>query len=193
MLPALLERAGTVEGAGSITGLYAVLVEGDDLNEPISDAARAVLDGHLVLSRRLATRGHYPAISVLDSISRVADDVCDAQHESARRLLLRLLSAHAEAEELISIGAYVRGSNAATDAAIALRDELDAFLQQPRTERGAWQPTCRTLIELAERARDLIAQGANASRREEPESPNASRPIPERARRSPWMSAPWAR
>ncbi|HVP74249.1 MAG TPA: FliI/YscN family ATPase [Phycisphaerales bacterium] len=193
MLPALLERAGTVEGAGSITGLYAVLVEGDDLNEPISDAARAVLDGHLVLSRRLAARGHYPAINVLDSISRVADDVGDTQHQSARRLLLRLLSAHAEAEELISIGAYVRGTNAATDAAIAMKDELDAFLQQARAVRAAWQPTCRRLNELAERASDLMAQGATVVRSEEPATPSARRATPQEARRSPWTSAPWAR
>jgi flagellum-specific ATP synthase len=163
MLPVLLERAGAVEGGGSITGLYAVLVEGDDLNEPISDAARGVLDGHIALSRRLASRGHYPAINVLESISRVADDVCDANHIAARRQLIRLLAAHAEAEELINIGAYARGSNPATDAAIAMKDELDGFLQQARHEQSAYPQTCRRVIELSLVAEKLLAQRGRAT------------------------------
>ncbi len=157
MLPVLLERAGAVEGGGSITGMYAVLVEGDDMNEPISDAARGVLDGHIVLSSRLAARGHYPAIHVLESISRVADDVCDASHIAARRQIVRLLSAHAEAEELINIGAYARGSNSLTDAAIAMREELDAFLQQARNDPSPYPHTCRRLIELSLLGERLLA------------------------------------
>jgi len=157
MLPVLLERAGAVEGAGSITGLYAVLVEGDDLNEPISDAARGVLDGHIALSRRLAARGHYPAISVLDSISRVADDVCDQTHQAARRQLIRLLAAYAEVEELINIGAYARGTNPLCDAAIAMKDDLDAFLQQPRHDATAYPHVCRKLIELAAMAERMVS------------------------------------
>lgn len=164
MLPVLLERAGTVEGGGSITGLYSVLVEGDDINEPISDAARGVLDGHIALSRRLASRGHYPAISVLDSISRVADDVCDVNHASARRQLIRLLAAYAEAEELINIGAYARGSNTTTDVAIAMKDELDVFLQQARDERNTYPQTCRRLIELSTAAERMLSQKAQQQR-----------------------------
>lgn len=164
MLPVLLERAGTLEGAGSITGLYAVLVEGDDMNEPISDAARGVLDGHIVLSRRLAARGHYPAINVLESISRLADDVSDAHHQAARRQLVRLLAAYAEAEELINIGAYARGSNAACDAAIALKDELDSFLQQSREERSPYPLVCRRLMEISHAAEKLLAQRTQPAR-----------------------------
>lgn len=164
MLPVLLERAGTVDGAGSITGLYAVLVEGDDMNEPISDAARGVLDGHIALSRRFASRGHYPAINPLESISRVADDVCDAHHQAARRQLIRLLAAHADAEELINIGAYARGSNAACDAAIAMKDDLDAFLQQSRMEKSPYPQTCRRLVELGMHAEKLMAPKAQQSR-----------------------------
>ena len=106
MLPRLLERAGAIEGSGSITGFYSVLVEGDDLTEPVSDAARGVLDGHLSLSRRLAARGHYPAADMLESISRVADVVCDEHHCRARREIVKLLAAYSEAEELINIGAH---------------------------------------------------------------------------------------
>lgn len=164
MLPVLLERAGAVEGGGSITGLYAVLVEGDDINEPISDAARGVLDGHIGLSRRLAARGHYPAINMLESISRVADDVCDVNHNAARGQLRKLLAAHAEAEELINIGAYARGSNPLTDVAIAMKDEIDAFLQQPRAEKAAYPQTCRRVIELAVMAEKLLGQKAQSSR-----------------------------
>jgi FliI/YscN family ATPase len=165
MLPLLLERAGAIEGGGSITGLYAVLVEGDDLNEPISDAARGVLDGHIVLSRRLASRGHYPAISVLESISRVADDVCDANHAAARRHVLRLLAAYAEAEELINIGAYARGSNSAVDAAIAMKDDLDAFLQQARNDPSPYPQTCRRLVELSLMAEKLLSVKPQATQR----------------------------
>jgi flagellum-specific ATP synthase len=149
MLPTLLERAGAIEGGGSITGLYAVLVDGDDLNEPVSDAARGVLDGHIVLSRKLAARGHYPAISVLDSVSRVADDVCDEHHVTARRRVVQLLAAHAEVEELLQIGAYARGSNPMCDVAIAMKPSIDRLLQQQDTERAEYPHTCRALLELA--------------------------------------------
>jgi len=155
MMPKLLERAGSLEDGGSITGLYAVLVEGDDLAEPISDAARGVLDGHLVLSRKLASRGHYPAVDLLESISRVADDVCDEPHVAARRTLLRLGAAYAEAEELINIGAYARGSNPDCDVAIAMKQEIDAFLQQDSREQAAYPETCARLIELAVRAQAI--------------------------------------
>lgn len=158
MLPVLLERAGALQGGGSITGLYAVLVEGDDLNEPVSDAARGVLDGHIVLSRKLASRGHYPAINVLESISRVADDVCDEHHQTARRHLIRLLAAYAETEELINIGAYARGSNAMCDVAIALKAQIDKFLQQDELEQALYPQTCRTLLELAAISQHELSQ-----------------------------------
>jgi flagellum-specific ATP synthase len=147
-LPVLLERAGAVEGGGSITGLYAVLVEGDDLNEPISDAARGVLDGHIALSRTLAARGHYPAVDVLESISRLAEDVCDQPHREARRIIRRLLAAYADSEELINIGAYANGSNRDCDVAIQCKPTFDAFLQQATDEQSAYPETCRILIQL---------------------------------------------
>ena len=149
MLPKLLERAGAIEGGGSITGFYNVLVEGDDMTEPVSDAARGVLDGHLTLSRRLAARNHYPAVDLLDSISRVADIVCDEHHQAARRMILRLVAAYTEAEELINIGAYAHGSNPDCDVAIALKPRIDGFLRQAVAETAEYPRTCRGLLELA--------------------------------------------
>jgi len=160
MLPRLLERAGALRGRGSITGLYAVLVEGGDLDEPISDAARGILDGHVVLSRKLAGRSHYPAIDLLESISRVADDVCDEHHQTARRRLMRLISAYAEAEELINIGAYARGSNLDCDVAIELKPKIDEFLRQGRGETAPYPETCRRLVELSIEAETRLAKGA---------------------------------
>lgn len=162
MLPVLLERAGTIEGGGSITGLYSVLVEGDDLTEPISDAARGVLDGHLVLSRKIAARGHYPAIDLLDSVSRVADDVCDAHHIRARREIMKLIAAYAESEELIAIGAYAKGSNPLCDVAIDMKPELDDFLRQTVEEKSEYPELCRRLIELSGTATERLAKLAPA-------------------------------
>ncbi len=133
-LPRLAERAGTGTGSGSVTAIYTVLVEGDDMNEPVADAARAMLDGHVVLTRELAERGHYPAIDPLASISRVMPDVVApiiCQHADQAR---SLLAAYRDAEDLISIGAYVEGSNPRTDEARRLREPLLAFLQQGRDE-----------------------------------------------------------
>ncbi len=163
ILPKLLERAGAVEGGGSVTGLYSVLVEGDDLTEPISDASRGILDGHLILSRRLASRGHYPAIDVPDSISRVADVVCDPHHIAARRQILKLLAAYAEAEELINIGAYARGSNPDCDVAIAMKPAIDQFLQQRVEENADYPTTCKTLLELAKASEREYAARAKAA------------------------------
>jgi len=147
MLPRLLERAGAIEASGSITGFYNVLVEGDDLTEPIADAARSVLDGHLVLSRRLAARGHFPAVDLLESVSRVAETVCDEAHREARRMITRLVAAWQEAEELITIGAYAHGSNPDCDVAIALKPRIDAFLRQEVQETSEYPRTCRALID----------------------------------------------
>lgn len=130
LLPKLLERAGTAE-RGSITGIYTVLVDGDDHNEPIADAVRSILDGHVVLSRSLAHAGHYPAIDVLASVSRVASNVTTPAQQHLARELRRLLAAHAEARDLIEIGAYVAGADELVDRAIALRPHTDAFLRQP--------------------------------------------------------------
>ena len=134
LLPRLLERAGTAE-VGSITGLYTVLVDGDDHNEPISDAVRSILDGHVVLSRRLAHANHYPAIDVLSSVSRVASSVSTAEQRVLSSDLRRLLAAEAEAKDLIEIGAYVSGTNPVVDRAVALREPIEGFLRQSVTDR----------------------------------------------------------
>jgi flagellum-specific ATP synthase len=153
-----------------------VLVEGDDMNEPISDAARGILDGHIALSRKLASHGHYPAVNVLDSISRVADDVCDQHHVAARRQLIRLLASYEESEELITIGAYARGSNAACDVAISMKPAIDEFLRQERTEKAEYPATCRRLIELAALAEREFAQRAVKPNPGPPAMPARGRP-----------------
>jgi flagellum-specific ATP synthase len=130
LLPKILERAGTSDHAGSITGLYTVLVEGDDMNEPIADAARSILDGHIVLSRDLAHQNHYPAIDVLRSISRVMEDIATLQHKHNAGRLKELLATYRKAEDLINIGAYVAGSNPAIDRAVAKIDQINGYLRQ---------------------------------------------------------------
>ncbi len=130
LLPKLLERAGTSSTRGSITGLYTVLVEGDDNNEPIADAIRSILDGHIVLTRELATQGHYPAIDVSRSISRVMDDIIDPQQIELARKLKAVLAVYSKAEDLINIGAYTEGSNPEIDYAIKMIDPIKAYLCQ---------------------------------------------------------------
>ncbi|MBC7336026.1 MAG: FliI/YscN family ATPase, partial [Clostridia bacterium] len=125
LLPRLLERAGRTS-KGSITGLYTVLVDGDDLNEPISDAARAVLDGHIVLARRLAARNHFPAIDVLASVSRLMPEVTAPAHREAASRLRDLMAAYEQAEDLINIGAYQKGTNPRVDAALERHDAIRA-------------------------------------------------------------------
>jgi flagellum-specific ATP synthase len=134
MIPRLAERAGTSCGNGSITGLYTVLVESDDFNEPISDAVRAVLDGHIVLSRNLANRNHYPAIDPLTSISRSMIDVVSREHLEYARRILGILDTYRRAEDLINIGAYVAGSNSKIDYAVSMIDMVNRFLQQDISE-----------------------------------------------------------
>ena len=148
----LLERAGAVEGeepvagkgagtaptgAGSVTGLYTILVDGDDMTDPIADAARGILDGHVVLSRKLAQRAHYPAIDVLDSVSRVANDICPKDHLAARSQLIRLMALYREVEDLVQIGAYARGSSPETDVAIEYHRAIIELLRQ---EPGTVEP-----------------------------------------------------
>jgi flagellum-specific ATP synthase len=134
LLPRLLERAGAAE-IGSITGLYTVLVDGDDHNEPISDAVRSILDGHVVLSRRLAHANHYPAIDVLASISRVSGAVTNSAQRQLSGELRQLMAAETEARDLIEIGAYVPGANPVVDRAVRLRDQIRGFLCQDIDER----------------------------------------------------------
>jgi flagellum-specific ATP synthase len=133
-LPSLLERAGNSAHGGSITAIYTVLVEGDDLQDPIADAVRGILDGHIVLSRQLADRGIFPAIDVLRSVSRVVTDICTPEHLAATQRARDLLGTYAEAADLISIGAYVPGTDARIDAACAARPRLEALLKQSLTE-----------------------------------------------------------
>jgi flagellum-specific ATP synthase len=149
LLPVLIERAGAIAGGGSITGLYTVLVEADDMSEPVSDAAQSVLDGHIVLSPDLAAKGHYPAVDCLASISRVADRVCDENHRSARQEIRKLLAALRDVEELVSIGAYVKGSDPVADTAIHMKDRIDGFLSQDSAEAHDYPATCRDLVDLA--------------------------------------------
>jgi len=130
LLPKLLERAGTSANRGTITGLYTVLVEGDDSNEPIADALRSLLDGHIDLTRDLAMENHYPAVDVLSSISRVMDDIIDDQHKQNARRLKQILATYRKAEDLINIGAYVAGSNPKIDYAIKMFDSLTNYLRQ---------------------------------------------------------------
>ena len=130
LLPSLLERAGNGE-RGSITALYTVLVDGDDHNEPIADAVRSILDGHIVLSRDLASRNHYPAIDVMQSVSRTIGDVTDREHRARVGKVREWLATVKESQDLIDVGAYVPGTNPRIDQAIERRDAVEAFLCQP--------------------------------------------------------------
>jgi flagellum-specific ATP synthase len=148
ILPRLFERAG-MASKGSITALYTVLVEGDDMDEPIADAVRGVLDGHIVLSRALAHRNHFPAIDVLKSVSRCMGDVTTKEHRSAVGRLLAAMAAYADAEDMINLGAYVRGSNPQLDHAIALHPELERFLCQGIEEKSEYPATQERIASLA--------------------------------------------
>jgi len=148
MLPKLLERSGAAE-RGSITGMYTVLVEGDDMNEPVADAVRSILDGHIVLSRKMAARNHYPAVDVLESVSRLMCDVVEPEHLRAARTLLEHLAVYRDAEDLINIGAYVQGSNPKIDQALKKINAITEFLKQDISERGEFNSTRDRLLELA--------------------------------------------
>jgi len=151
LMPKLLERAGSND-KGTITGLYTVLVEGDDFNEPISDTARSILDGHIMLSRDLAHKNHYPAVDVLQSVSRVMNDVVTNEHKSAAGKIRTLLAAYRKNEDLINIGAYVKGSDAVTDRAISLMDSINFFLRQAVDEPMKYEDTISALLKLSEHA-----------------------------------------
>lgn len=148
LMPKLLERAGSNE-KGTISGLYTVLVEGDDFNEPISDTVRSILDGHIMLSRDLAHKNHYPAVDVLQSISRVMNDVVSDEHKKAAAKIRNLLAVYRKNEDLINIGAYVKGTNPSLDVAISMIDEINTFLTQSTNDKFAYENTVEELINLA--------------------------------------------
>jgi len=146
-LPKLLERAGN--GAkGSITGLYTVLVDGDDMNEPIADAVRGILDGHIVLSRSLAAKNHYPAIDVLSSVSRLMSEVASPEHKEAAGQLRDVLASYAKAEDLINIGAYQKGNNPQVDRAIKYYPKVIEFLKQKSDEHVGFEETVKQLTSI---------------------------------------------
>lgn len=145
-LPALVERAGNgISGGGSITAFYTVLTEGDDQQDPIADSARAILDGHIVLSRRLAEAGHYPAIDIEASISRAMTALITEKHYARVRNFKQLLSSFQRNRDLVSVGAYAKGSDPMLDKAISLWPQLEAFLQQGIFERADWEDSIQAL------------------------------------------------
>ena len=148
LLPKLLERAGTSE-SGSITGIYTVLVDGDDMNEPIADAVRSILDGHIVLDRNIAAQNHFPAIDVLGSVSRVMNEVVSPEHLQAAQNMRALMATYRDAEDLIHIGAYVKGSSKRIDAAIAKIDAINQFLCQGIFEVDNYEDTKKKLIAIS--------------------------------------------
>jgi len=150
LIPKLLERAGTGEGNGTITGIYTVLVEGDDINEPVSDAVRAVLDGHIILDRELAAHNHYPAINILSSVSRLMIDVISKDHYNFSMKLKDFLATYSEAKDLINIGAYAKGSNPKWDIAINKIERINAYLQQGIMETVSMEESMETLKEIVE-------------------------------------------
>lgn len=153
MLPQLLERAGRTP-EGSITGLYTVLVDNDDMNEPIADATRAILDGHIVLSRNLAHKNHYPAVDVLSSVSRIMDSIVESEHQEVSKKAREILATYDEAEDLISIGAYSKGSNPNIDRAVQKIDALNNFLTQGVNESDFETDIWQHLAEIVETGND---------------------------------------
>ncbi len=157
LLPRLVERAGRT-ARGSITAFYSVLVEGDDPDDPVADTLRGLLDGHVWLDRKIASRGHYPAIDVTQSISRLMPEIAAKQQQQAAQMVRRLLAALAENEDLISIGAYRRGANPIVDVAIELRDEIDGLLQQSTDEVIDHATVVKQLTDLGVKAASMLAQ-----------------------------------
>ncbi|MCU0715061.1 MAG: hypothetical protein MUD03_02925, partial [Pirellula sp.] len=164
MLPQLVERSG-INHRGSITALYTVLVEGDDTNEPISDTLRGLLDGHIHLSRSIASRGRYPAIDVLPSLSRLQSHLIDAELKKATESLRALMAIYRENEDLINIGAYTRGSNPQIDKAIQMRPMIEALLSQGQRELVPWEKSREDVLKLASAAAAAVpaANPAQAS------------------------------
>jgi flagellum-specific ATP synthase len=165
-IPMLLERCGT-SPAGTITGFYTILVEGDDMDEPISDTVRGTLDGHIVLTRKLAARTHYPAVDVLQSISRLAGTVTGSELKLAVDYVKRMLAIYADAEDLINVGAYVKGSNAEIDEAIEKIGDINAFLRQGITEKSTMAQTWAALGRIAGVEVPLPPEKAPAEKKDE--------------------------
>jgi flagellum-specific ATP synthase len=147
LMPRLIERLGCA-GIGSITGILTVLVENDDLTDPVADSARSLLDGHIVLSRKLASRGHYPAVDISQSVSRLMPAVVSEEHRAAAQKLREIYATYADAEDLINIGAFSPGSNRRIDGAISLIDRINEFLVQPVRQRTPFEETVRRLTEI---------------------------------------------
>lgn len=157
-LPKLLERAGMGTQRGSVTGIYTVLVEGDDMDEPVADATRSILDGHIVLTRALAHQNHFPAIDVLSSASRVMNSVISKEHLNSASKVKDWLAVYRKSEDLINIGAYVRGANSKIDEAVAVIDRINAFLKQPSQERSNIDES-KALLNLIERSAEASSAG----------------------------------
>jgi FliI/YscN family ATPase len=148
LLPRLVERAGSLSGGGSITALYSVYVEGDDMNEPIADAARSLLDGHVVLTRELASRGHYPSIDVLGSVSRLMPQVAQPAHHAAATTLRQRMAAFRDAEDLVMLGAYKHGTSVEVDAALRSRNEMRSLLVQTKNDGTGLAATEEALMRV---------------------------------------------
>jgi flagellum-specific ATP synthase len=147
-LPKLLERAGSFEGEGSITGFYTTLVEGDDMNDPIGDSVRSIVDGHIVLSRELASRGHFPAVDIMQSSSRVMKAVASPEHVRLAQKLRETLAVYKDAEDLINIGAYKPGANPKIDKAVKVIDAVNDFLKQKVEDPTNFTNTVRMLQQI---------------------------------------------
>jgi flagellum-specific ATP synthase len=169
MLQRLVERAGR-SPQGSITAFYSVLVEGDDANEPIADAVRGLLDGHTWLSRKLATRNHYPAIDLLESISRLMSEITPDEHREAAGVVRELLASYRDHEDLITIGAYRRGSQKTVDLAIDMLEPMQQFLRQRVDERSSVEDARAALVQL--RARCIQRIQANMANQSNPATVN---------------------
>ena len=155
VMPRLVERLGCGE-KGSITGILTVLVENDDLNDPVADSARSFLDGHIVLSRKLADRGHYPAVDILQSVSRLMQTVAGEEHRQAAQKLREIYSTYIDAEDLINIGAFSAGSNKRIDGAVALIDRINGFLRQNTGEKSELKQTVNQMKTIAQRWDDMV-------------------------------------
>ncbi len=164
MLPKLLERAGNLTSGGSITGIYTVLIEADDINDPIGDTVRSIVDGHIVLSRKLAAKGHFPSIDVGYSSSRVMDDITSDEHRNLAMRIKSLMATYSEAEDLINIGAYAKGSNPTIDEAIQYQQAIRSFLIQPYSEATKISETLERMKSIFQGAQAQVQGNAQATR-----------------------------
>ncbi len=152
-LPKLLERAGKTSGQGSITGIYTVLVDQDDINDPVGDAVRSIVDGHIMLSRELSSKNHYPAVDVLESVSRVMNEIVDDKKKEVASYARDMLATYSEAEDLINIGAYVEGSNKKIDESLEIIEELNSFLKQDMYEKVTFEESWNRIFNIVNKVR----------------------------------------